>query len=118
MVDEIPRIPFTYNPGGRKYIRELERRKKEDQQIPASQFKLKSGQVLNLKTTTNLEARSLVSWVENYIETELLAPGHRGTTGKKIRKETSNLVDNVDKRDYVYTQFNVGVQCDKSQGNV
>lgn len=110
-LDYLPRVPFTYNPGGRKYLRELKKLKEESKITKPSKF---MGLFQNFKTLSDSDAASVIAWIESLIEESLAEFPEKGIFVDENKNQVLNDLYEVDKRDFVFTQFDVAVQCDMS----
>lgn len=111
-LDHLPRVPFTYNPGGRKYLRELNRIKVEERKTN------KTSNITSLlhtfKTLNDCDALSLIAWIESLIEESLAELPESGVLVHDDKNQQFDELYKIDRRAFVFTQFDVAVQCDMS----
>lgn len=140
ILDDLPRIPFTYNPGGRKYLRDLEVLKNQQKSIEGSNKTLERERILKTKPKTKsyishadasdrstsqkisldvhqVDSSNLLSQLdklEQLVKRCIHDPTSGEMTCKIIRKDLGKLDPEIE--EHVFSQAEVGVQCSISQG--
>ncbi|XP_046670331.1 uncharacterized protein LOC124360615 isoform X1 [Homalodisca vitripennis] len=117
-LDNLPRIPYTYNPGGRKYLKKLAALKYEEMLIDKVSLKDFHRTIKDSWRITNV----LRAWMGNLLNAcvnnsnQMLDP--KLSTIENYNKLLRTLNELPDSRKHVFFQKEVGIQCCISQVSI
>lgn len=97
ILDDLPRLPFTYNPGGRKFLREINQKKTEQKLI--------------------IDNENNSSEIKKKLSATFIFDAASDTTKEELSKNLLEILPECkDSFGSVRSQIDVEVQCEMSQG--